>query len=800
MEKNTYTTWILLLIALITGGIVLNTSSSLEIVEKAITIQVNNAITQSILQQTIDKYPTASEQQLRSIAGEKIKEALSSQETKKLINELTEANKQFFKDKTGQTYLLEPDAYYYLRYAENILARGHPGETLKDGKPFDNLRRAPQGLESELSLLPKAEVYWFKLWHFISPQLTLLKAAFYLPVALGIISIALIFATALKIFKSAKTAFFSSTLFAVHPYFFRQNMAGFTDTPSLIMPLSLAFFLSILWIIEGKTWQRLIATAGALISLLALKYTWNGWFFTLAVIIAFCITFGCYSITSLKKRKFAVTGTIIAGAGIALWLYKQGYFQKALAKLQFVEKIPGLQETVRELARPTFDELIKAIGDTLFALILMTAIIMLFIKTARRNSNNLELFLFIWLIILSLPAIRILRFTFLVIPPATIIAGWLMEKARNWLAETTASLQISSKKFASIALLIILPAIVGATMIDTTNMPLPPMNSAIAETAEWIKQNTGTEAIINTWWDSGYIWQYAARRPTVLDAGPNLAAHWMAKALMTSNETYARNIFRMMDCSNKKSYSDYRQRFGIKSTSVLEKVLSQTKEEAEQTLSEYNSTDLINLTHCSPKEAYAIVDQNMLDVILTIDATANWNTELGMIREITINMTEDEAIKYIQETAQLSEEEARQKYYDAQSQTITPPDKTASSVKTCRTKNNTTLECMDYTFEIEDLNTTGKLHSIDLFEQGKHKEKILSEGKLALIVYKDELDTYRAILTSPEYRTSILVRMFAEDEFDNFKIAYKAHKPKRTITWKINWNTNQEDASASNQN
>ncbi len=751
-KEPKYKLLILLIIPLIVGACILNQSTSPRNLEKFLEIQVHNALAEKILYETLEKYPQLSKTEKEIIAQTKLKEQLALPETKEYVQQLAEKQQDYFKDKNGQPYLLEPDAYYYLRQAENILKRGHTGETLRDGKAFDTLRKAPLGETAPWTLLPAIEAYWLKLWRIFSLDITMLKAAFYLPIALGLSSITLIFFLALKIFKDSQTAFFSALLFSVHPYFFRQNMAGFTDTTILIMPLSLAFFLSILWLIEGTAKQRLAASASALTTLAMLKYTWNGWFFVIAVAGPFCIALAIFHSLHLKRNKTpALAGICLAATGIAYWLYKNGYVEKTLAKLQFTQS--GLQETVKELTRPTFAELIKAIGDPLFGLLLLTAAAWMLTRIIKRKTTPLELFLFFWLVTLSIPALRILRFTLFVTPPATILAGWMLRKIAHGLAQLISSLNVASIRTASLLSLIILPAIVGATMIDVTKVPLSPMNSAIAETSEWFKENTSTDAIINTWWDYGYVWQHAARRPTVLDATPSTAAHWMARALLTTNETYALNILRMLDCGNKEAHSKYAEKFG--NTTMLEQVLKQKKEDAEQTLAD-EGFELINLTHCAPKEAYVIVDQNMIDIALTIEAIALWDQEIG----------------------------------------IGIPDNKISTVSTCAERNETVLECSGYTVDLENLNATRngkKPHSLELFQEGNYTSKTYSEGELSLLVYKDESNFYRSLLMTPELSRSMLIRLFAEDNFDQFEIAYRAHKPKRTLTWKINWNTSQED-------
>ncbi len=780
--------WILLIISMIVGGYVLSSSASLDKLEELVSKHVENSVSASALQKARAQYPQLEDRKIIPIVQEQIHTTLKDPRTKQTIQKIANEQKALFQDEHGTPYLLEPDAYYYLRYAENIANHGHQGETLEDGRPFDTLRHAPQGAEAPWTLLPAVEAGWFKLARILSPETTILRTSFFLPVALGIISIALIFALAFTIFKRTEAAFFASLLFAVHPYLFRQNMAGFTDTPSLIMPLSLAFFLSILWLIEGNKWQRVTAGIGVIASLFALKHTWNGWFFVLGIAAAFCISAGIYTIIKQGVRKKILFTTLGIGTALILLLFQQGYVRKIMVKLQLTG-MQGIQTTVKELARPTFPEFISALGDPLFSLILLIAAGWLCYRIIRRNASLPELFIFIWLIIMLLPALRTLRFMFFVVPPATILVGGLMLKMQQSSAGLTSSLHIASKRIASFLLLILLPFIVGATMLDTSNVPLSPMTDATAETALWLRQNTGPGAIINTWWDYGYVWQYSARRPTFIDAGPSTRSHWIAKALISEDELYAKNVFRMLDCKGLTAYNTYRKELGANSTTVLEEVLRQPKEHAEKTLAKKNIADLINLTHCELPEAYVIVDKNMLDVISTIYSIATLNSDLSSIRERTAGMTEKETLAHIEQVTGLTGDDARQMYFAVQEEALIPTDKTISTIKTCNEINTTILECAGYIVNIE--NTTASLnniypYSLTIIRNGTRTQTVFPEGKTrqALLIYKEN-DDYRAILMSPEYLNTLLVRLFVEDKIEGFTAVHRAFKPERIMTWKI---------------
>lgn len=732
MEKYTKLyPWALLLIALTAGGIVLSTSSELKILEDAVNKQAAQAVTKKVLQQVSEKYPQLSPEEKARIASEETQNALKSEETKKAIKEAANKNKALFKEEGGTPYLLGTDSYYYLRYAENIINNGHQGETLRNGTPYDTLRRAPTGIEAEWTLLPALEALWHKTWNVLSPA-SLTKTTFYLPVALGMASIALIFALALTIYRKTETAFFAAMLFAVHPYFFRQNMAGFADTPAIIMPLSLGFFLSLLWVIQGTKKQKITAGACAAASLIALLYTWQAWYYVLAIIAAFCFTLPFY--TSARLRIIS----ILAGTAIAAFFWQKKHFSTILTKLQFLNA--GTQTTVQELSKPSLPEFTAALGDTLFTLLLLTAACWTAYRIAKKQATIPEFFLLIWLLAMLVPAARILRFMFFLIPPATIMTANLMQKIQESLARLAASCQIAGKTAASMALAIILPAVVSATMIDTSNMPLPPMNAATAETGDWLRQNSQEDAIIHTWWDYGYVWQYASRRATPLDAGPGTrTSRWIAKALLSENATYSRNILRMTACSRSATETTLNQ-----SVEALEKALKQ--ESPIQELEEF--------THCNPREAYVIIDKHTLDVINSIEA---------------------ESLKSSEPVS----------------------SKAPSNIQSCEKTSSTTLECWGYTVDLEQADAfkkDKKPFSTTIITNGTATERILNpESEVALIVYQEK-DIYRSVLVPPEYKSTLIVRLFTGAKTNHFTLVHQTDEPERIMTWKINWNDKAEES------
>src|SRR3989338_6801908 len=119
----------------------------LPITDKWAENSVMNGIRSQISDQISQKYPNLPSQNRDALAGNELQKVLTEQKSQ--INDQIQATSNFLKsrlqDDAGQTYLSTIDPYYWLRYTENIVERGHPGDELKNGEPWDNHMRAPRG-------------------------------------------------------------------------------------------------------------------------------------------------------------------------------------------------------------------------------------------------------------------------------------------------------------------------------------------------------------------------------------------------------------------------------------------------------------------------------------------------------------------------------------------------------------------------------------------------------------------------------------------------------------------------------
>ena len=266
---------------------------------------VINGIRSQISDQISQKYPNLPSQNRDALAGNELQKVLTEQKSQ--INDQIQATSNFLKsrlqDDAGQTYLSTIDPYYWLRYTENIVERGHPGDELKNGEPWDNHMRAPRGrgVPTDM-LLAYFTAYLFKFLNLFNHDLSLAAVAFYIPILISALAVIPAFFITKKLVGNIG-GFMTAAIIAIHPSFLIRTMGGIYDTDGF----NVMFPLVITWIfIEAldsrsiKTCAALGAVNGLLLSLYSL--TWAGWWYIFDFILASLALYLAYYIFVHRKE------------------------------------------------------------------------------------------------------------------------------------------------------------------------------------------------------------------------------------------------------------------------------------------------------------------------------------------------------------------------------------------------------------------------------------------------------------------------------------------------------------------
>ena len=395
--------------------------------------------------------------------------------------------KSFFQDEKGNNYMPDIDPYYWVRYADNILKNGHPGDILKDGKPFDNHQLAPVGRPVTFDQFHSYSLaYFYKMLSLFSPNLTLMRSSFYLPVFISALCVLIVFLIARKIAGNA-AGFFAGMIMAVNGAFLGRTLFGHADNDSWVIffPL-LATWLFITT--EDAKSPITVIILGSLAGFFTgiFTFAWSGWWFifdfllvTIAITIAYLILINFNEIiknkwlmaSDINIRNMLIFGIVyfLSTAIFAIIFSGWSQFRNSfLGPLSFPSikapvsssLWPNVLTTVAELNEGSINGIINSVGGpVLFFISLAGLILAVSIKQGYLKKFDVSYWmatlLFYWSYFLvrkrfSISVFGLIIWIMLPIVVRIIISVYKKDKSHDFKLSILLSLWIVSTIFASI--------------------------------------------------------------------------------------------------------------------------------------------------------------------------------------------------------------------------------------------------------------------------------------------------------------------------------------------------------------
>jgi len=253
------------------------------------TNSVINGIKSQIRAQVSKDNPNLPEANVNTIVDMQMQKLISERKSQidEQIRQTSAYFKSFFQDEQGKNYMPDIDPYYWFRYTKNIVEHGHPGDVLKDGKPYDNHQLAPVGRFVTGDMFHAYFLaYFYKFIHFLVPDLSLMRSVMYSPIILSAIAVLLVFLIARKIAGNIG-GFFAGMIMAVSYAFLGRTLFGHSDTDGWVV----LFPLLITWLFiiteESKNTIKtfvLSSIAGFLTGLYT--FAWTGWWYIFDFLLA----------------------------------------------------------------------------------------------------------------------------------------------------------------------------------------------------------------------------------------------------------------------------------------------------------------------------------------------------------------------------------------------------------------------------------------------------------------------------------------------------------------------------------
>lgn len=215
--------------------------------------------------------------------------------------------------------------------------------------------------------------------------------------------------------------------------------------------------------------------------------------------------------------------------------------------------------------------------------------------------------------------------------------------------------KVPLKKYFLIVVLVfalITPSVCGA--FNISEGVIPGTNDYMWNSMTWINETQPENAVVTSWWDYGYLFEYAADRSTTFDGGSQhrMTTYFVGKALSTDDLELSAGIFRMLDNSDTlgiEKVLNVTDGNSTKSTNILFDILPRTADDAQQQLiNKYhiNKTDaeeIISYTHPeNPCPVVFVGSSDMLQKASWWSYFGNWNFESQSSQHYTYHVATEQ--------------------------------------------------------------------------------------------------------------------------------------------------------------
>ena len=371
-------------------------------------------------------------------------------------------------------------------------------------------------------------------------------------------------------------AFTGALLLATSGAFGMHTLPGYFDTDAAIAVLATTIMCCAAETLLAEKAKNTIVYGGlTILSIALLSVFWEA-YYIYALLAIGAGTVG-YIAARFAKEQVAKTGTALIFAGCtALATFTMGLIAAkgsisrlagiALGDINLIgsgTELPDAGKFVSELQRPGVLEQINRIGGipaVLFVLVIIAIAIYTAISSKRKDAaasgvqcgqgtpqgQNMQIFtaafLTSWLLVTLPLAFSGLRFAELSVIPLALLAGFVFSFAEK-LGRSK-----RSKNAVMILLAVLLLVSPLCSMTQAAQKNYTYVNPGRAEMAQWILENTEENAVIASWWDYGYYYQFAGGRRTLSDGG-QINDEWfyrLGKAFMCEDAAESADMFKAL--------------------------------------------------------------------------------------------------------------------------------------------------------------------------------------------------------------------------------------------------------------
>jgi hypothetical protein len=467
---------------------------------------------------------------------------------------VTDANQQaevirdyqaLHRTEAGLPYMYDLDSYYFLARAQGQRAEN------------DNERPFFSALETAVYRTVIAFV----------PTLTPSDTLFFLPLALGLLTLVAFFFLARKITGNTAAAYVATLVLAVHHRFYTATAAGMGDNQSLNLLWSVLFFLAALC--AADAWQnKHVRTAGiwsataAVIFFLFTK-TWGGAYYVLVVLGAALAL--CYGLQWAQERRWKKLGMLTATAALGVFLLtKTAFWGYALRRLFAYGSSAAIPRNIDELTGGDAGMFALALGG--WAIVAIAALAWLLVAKGNISKPRLKsLLLLAWFALLASAAYCSIRFSVYALPPLAVLVGIASEGVAVGAQSFGGGTRVRQAAIRA-ATLAVLALLLVPNLIGAQHAHIPFMHDGIAQVGAAVDRAMPANARVIAWWDFGHLFRYATHREPFLDGRGDapLAHYWLVgRALLSSNRAEAFNAWSALVCKEHARVAPYRAKMNL---------------------------------------------------------------------------------------------------------------------------------------------------------------------------------------------------------------------------------------------
>lgn len=819
--------------------------------KSSIQANIRNSIAANVNQQ----YPNLPEANKNAIIDKQLKDYVTANQAQ--IDEAAKNSASYlreqFQDENGYTYLADIDSYYFMRQAQNVLETNSVCDKIEDGKCIDDHMLAPIGSEVSASLHPYAIAYTYKIMHAFNSKITLMRATFYLPFILSVLTIIVAFFAAREVAGNIG-GFFAAMTVAVHPFFLTRTYGADTDVWNVFFPLLITLF--VLKAMDAKNiTKRIIYSVLGGISASLFAFAWMGWWYIFDFLIGALVIFviidtimnykylknkEAFFERTLVKETLTVIGIFALTTAIGIAIVNHNilsiWYTAILSPISFMfikqavhaDFFPNVYTTVAELNAGSITSAIQQIGGTWLFVISIIGIFLTLLKKDIKGRMNINYFLLllIWYGGTIYATLKGVRFTLLLVSAYAlafgIAFGIIYQWVSNWL---TKELEVKAVISKTLVIIILAGLFWGLGQIQTAEAAskneIPIINDGWYNTLTKIKDESAQDAIITSWWDFGHHFKYLADRRVSFDGASQTGynAHWVGKMLLTDDEDLSIGFLRMIDCSGgEKAYNTINEK--VQDTHLSVELINQiavlNRQEAYKLLENRLGTEyankVIDLTHCTPPEAYFITSEDMIGKAGVWAHFGSWDFRKAEIWISYRNMPKSEFEKTLMKDLGYTQEEATRLYYEVQSITdenvantwVSPWPSFVSGEGGCKNDSENALcenaiqgqyVLINLSLKSEGIATSNigqSPASIAYMQNGTFVERKFENSTFPFsIAFIPRGESYTNVWVSPELAGSMFTRLFFYEgkglnHFEKFSDITDV-TGQRIIVWKINW-------------